>query len=79
MRVRWPWRQAAVTPALDCGDPDDGRPIYGCMACGMRRCHEHRSDGHLCRCPACLGFGEVLHVPCWPCDGTGKQWKETVA
>jgi hypothetical protein len=33
-----------VTRALDCGCPDDGRPVYGCLTCGHTQCAEHRFD-----------------------------------
>lgn len=58
-------RRPTPRPALDCGDPDDGRPIYFCMYCNNSRCEQHRDGGHLCRCGSCFGFGEIMHEPCW--------------
>lgn len=77
MNLRNPFRNPI--PVLDCGDPADGRPVYFCMDCNMRRCHEHRGDQHLCRCGTCLGVGTVLREQCGTCGGTGKQIKEAAA
>ena len=45
---RWLARKLGV-PLLDCGCPDDGRTIYGCLYCGRSRCERHPSEHD---CPA---------------------------
>lgn len=61
-------RLAGLTPALpevrtmDCGCPDDGRPVSSCIYCWFRHCGDHPADHDCPTCPGCgIRHGRPLH------------------
>lgn len=52
----------AKPAVMDCGHPDDGRPVYACIYCWRSHC-DACPDLHLCpECPGCgVQHGYPLH------------------